>query len=73
MPIYEYHCDACKADFEHMTSISSRDKKVACPQCGSRKTGRKLSSVTVGSGGKPSSSGGGSGGGCCGGSCRCRG
>lgn len=48
MPMYEFHCDACDATFDHRTSISARDEKVACPQCGSRKTGRKLSVVAVG-------------------------
>ena len=50
MPIYEFHCDACGADFAEMTTISGRDRKLACPKCGSKKTGRKLSSVMVGAG-----------------------
>jgi putative FmdB family regulatory protein len=48
MPFYEFHCEACQSDFEQMTSISARDQKVACPRCGSKKTGRKLSVVSVG-------------------------
>ena len=48
MPIYEFHCDACDKDFEQMTTMSARDHKVACPECGSHKTGRKLSVVAVG-------------------------
>jgi len=68
MPIYEFHCDACEADFEHMASISARDKKVPCPECGSKKTGRKMSSVAVGGAAKGSGGGGHShSGGCCGG------
>jgi putative FmdB family regulatory protein len=50
MPIYEFHCDDCDATFEHMTSMSTRDAKTQCPACGSKKTGRKLSVVTVGPG-----------------------
>jgi putative FmdB family regulatory protein len=68
MPIYEYHCEACKSDFEQIVSMSSRDKKFPCPNCGSKKTDRKLSAVSSGSGVRD----GGGGGGCCGGgSCRC--
>ncbi len=70
MPIYEFYCEGCKTSFEHMTSMSARDKKVPCPNCGSKKTDRKLSSVSAGSGVK-GGGGGGGGGGCCGGSCRC--
>jgi putative FmdB family regulatory protein len=68
MPIYEYHCDACQADFDHMAPMKARDQKVPCPQCGGRKTARKLSSVAVGAGAKSSASGGHvhSGGCCCG-------
>jgi putative FmdB family regulatory protein len=55
MPIYEFHCDACDTDFEQMSSMSARDQKAACPQCGSKKTGRKLSVVSVGTGGEKAS------------------
>jgi putative FmdB family regulatory protein len=59
MPFYEFHCDACDKSFDHMTSISSRDQKVLCPHCGSKKTGRKLSVVAVGGPAKTESQGGG--------------
>ncbi|HEY4328439.1 MAG TPA: zinc ribbon domain-containing protein [Phycisphaerae bacterium] len=58
MPIYEYHCQACDADFEQMTTMSSRDDKHHCPTCGSKKTGRKLSVVAVGAGAEKSPVGG---------------
>ena len=48
MPMYEFHCDACDTTFDHRTAINSRDEKTACPHCGSKKTGRKLSVVAVG-------------------------
>ena len=48
MPIYEFHCDGCDATFERMTRMSARDERVACPECGSKKTGRKLSVVNAG-------------------------
>lgn len=36
MPVYEYHCDACRRDVSVTLSISAHDKaKVECPQCGS--------------------------------------
>ena len=70
MPIYEYHCAACKADFDHMASIKARDQKVNCPQCGSKKTARKLSAPAVGAGVGASEGGHSHGcGGCCGGNC----
>lgn len=48
MPFYEFHCDACDTTFDHRAAISDRDEKVVCPNCGSKKTGRKLSLVSVG-------------------------
>lgn len=59
MPIYEFHCDACDCSFEHTTTISQRDQKVACPKCASKKTGRKLSVVAVGGPVKSDAAGGG--------------
>jgi putative FmdB family regulatory protein len=59
MPIYEFYCEACEKSFDQMTTMGSRDMKVPCPACGSKKTGRKLSVVAVGaSGGQPSTGGG---------------
>ncbi len=58
MPIYEFHCDACDTAFDHRTSVEARDSKVSCPKCGSKKTGRKLSVVAVGSAAQAASSGG---------------
>jgi putative FmdB family regulatory protein len=34
MPIYEYRCSACGADFERLQRVS--DATPACPTCGSR-------------------------------------
>ena len=48
MPMYEYVCEACEKSFDHIATMSARDAKVACPHCGSKKTGRKLSVVGVG-------------------------
>ena len=57
MPMYEYFCEACETSFDQMTTMSARDQKVACPKCGSRKTGRKLSVVGVGTSGGKSQAG----------------
>ena len=71
MPIYEFHCEACKKDSEILVR-SSNWKGAKCPHCGSTKLDKKLSvfaSQGGGSGaGAACDSGGGSGcGGCCGG------
>jgi putative FmdB family regulatory protein len=51
MPIYEFYCEACESTFDNRTTMDARDQKVACPACGSKKTGRKLSVVAVGAAG----------------------
>jgi len=40
MPIYEYHCNDCGADFERLLKRS--DEKVSC-DCGNEKVTRRLS------------------------------
>jgi len=74
MPIYEYVCDDCGAEYERI--VLNADTKVACPKCESTKNTIQLSvfaahgNGTKASGGSssgPSSSGGG----CCGGACGC--
>lgn len=52
MPIYEYQCQKCRNNFEHLAkSMSHSDDAVACPACGSRKTSRKFSVFAVSGGG----------------------
>ena len=41
MPIYEFHCAACGADFERIQSFSD-DSTPACPHCESRQVIRRL-------------------------------
>ena len=74
MPIYEYVCDDCGAEYERI--VLNARTKVACPKCESTKNTIQLSvfaahgNGTKASGGSssgPSSSGGG----CCGGACGC--
>jgi len=54
MPIFEYRCSACGDDFELLVRS---DTAVACPECGSRKVDKKLSTfasfVKQGDGGMP--------------------
>ena len=54
MPIYEYRCSRCGADFE---LIVRSDTKIACETCGSEEVEKKFSSFAVGTstvGGAPS-------------------
>ncbi len=73
MPIYEYHCPDCHADFE---LFIRGETTVACPSCESRKIERRMSLPARPAGGTsfadytnlgpPKSGGGGCGGGGCG-------
>jgi putative FmdB family regulatory protein len=72
MPIYEYACLACGAEFEKFVQ---RPSTVVCVSCESERVSRRLSVVGVKSGGRMSEAGPapmGGGGGCCGGGCGCR-
>ena len=42
MPIYEYHCDACGADFEAIVPFSEADT-MKCEKCGSQRVQRMAS------------------------------
>jgi putative FmdB family regulatory protein len=71
MPIYEYACLACGAEFEKLVQ---RPSAVVCVSCESERVSRRLSVVGVKTSGRmsdPSSAPMG-GGGCCGGGCGCR-
>lgn len=76
MPIYEYICRDCRADFELLTASSRRDApETVCPQCGQTKIARKISlmaqPVVKGStiNGRAEAFDCGAPGGCCGGAC----
>lgn len=43
MPIYEFHCEKCKADFEQLFRTMDASAKARCPKCGGSRTHRKLS------------------------------
>ena len=51
MPLYEYRCSKCKKEFETLVSIKDLDNSIKCPNCGSEKTNRLMStfSASVGS------------------------
>ena len=74
MPLYEYVCRACHADFELLTTASRRDSpEMACPRCGQAKIARKISlmarPVVKGGTGPAEAFDCGAPGGCCGGAC----
>jgi len=43
MPIYEFHCEKCAADFDQLFRTMEANPKARCPRCGGAKTQRKLS------------------------------
>ncbi|HHS50447.1 MAG TPA: zinc ribbon domain-containing protein [candidate division Zixibacteria bacterium] len=44
MPLYEYICDSCGAEFEAIVATSRRDDpETTCPVCGKCKFRRKIS------------------------------
>ncbi|MCK9420270.1 MAG: zinc ribbon domain-containing protein [Nitrospirae bacterium] len=46
MPIYEYHCNDCNADFEKL--VFGSNPEVACEKCGSKKTEKLMSRFGMG-------------------------
>jgi putative FmdB family regulatory protein len=71
MPIYEYICEDCKAQFEKI--VINKQQEISCPKCASKNATIQLSVFArAGSGGSSAPSGSSSGGGgCCGGGCGC--
>lgn len=69
MPLYEYRCNTCDAEFEKMLRFSEADQLPACPQCESPETQKRLSrvvsfgAVTLGAGSTSGAGCGSSGGG----------
>ncbi|MCF7809445.1 zinc ribbon domain-containing protein [bacterium] len=56
MPIYEFICSKCNAEFDKLTSFDWKSAGVSCPKCGSAELTRVVSRVGVKSGGKMLSS-----------------
>ena len=69
MPIYEYRCKQCEADFEKY--VPGAATAVACPTCASEQVMKKLSVFGLKTVGALQSSGMSGGVGCCGGGCAC--
>lgn len=47
MPIYEYHCKTCDYQFEIITRMAEKDKRLACPRCSGENVDKLISSVSV--------------------------
>ncbi len=62
MPIYEYRCNACGAQFEKL--VFGSNPEVACEKCGSRKTEKLMSRFGMGKSSSTASSSGTSSPGC---------
>ena len=45
MPIYEYYCSECGAEFERIRSVSQADEPATCEKCGSQ-TRRQLTTFS---------------------------
>jgi len=43
MPIYEYKCSDCKANFEILVNKSDDEKDIKCTKCGSNKIKKTIS------------------------------
>lgn len=48
MPIYEYQCEECDADFELFIRSLSQAAAPKCPQCGSHRVKKAISLFGVG-------------------------
>lgn len=51
MPIYEYRCRACEAEFEQLVRSMDGDKGMTCPKCNSKQVERRLSVFAARDGG----------------------
>ncbi len=43
MPIFEFECSSCHDQFDELVRNAEAVKDVTCPQCGSRRVKKKLS------------------------------
>ncbi|NLB68316.1 MAG: zinc ribbon domain-containing protein [Lentisphaerae bacterium] len=46
MPVFEYKCQKCEKSFDYLARTLS-DKPDACPECGSKKLVKQLSSFSA--------------------------
>ena len=48
MPIHEYVCDECDAEFERLIlGLTKNNDRIDCPSCGSIKVSKEFSSFAV--------------------------
>ena len=47
MPIYEYECLSCSHRFEELIRSAGQERKLSCPDCGSRRIRRRLSTFAA--------------------------
>ena len=45
MPLYEYQCNKCRREFQHLLLKRDEEKELACPKCGGRDLKRLISRV----------------------------
>ena len=51
MPMYEFQCKKCGAEFEELCSMTEADSgKVECPECGANKSEKQMSTFAAGTG-----------------------
>ena len=51
MPIYEYRCEPCGAEFEKRVARSSDADGVSCPSCGNEHPTQRFSTFATSTGG----------------------
>jgi len=57
MPVYDYKCKKCGAEFEKFLRTLAAAGSVKCEKCGSAKVEKLVSCCAISSGGKSESSG----------------
>ena len=57
MPLYEYACEDCGTTFEQLVSARNRDNGAECPECGSKRVARLISTFAIGTSSATSSAG----------------
>ena len=50
MPIYEFRCKQCDAQFEEIRPLGDDGRTLACPKCGTKRPKKLLSSFAASSG-----------------------
>jgi len=48
MPLFDYECKHCGHIFEELTSASTPDEEISCPDCGKQEAIRLLSAPSIG-------------------------